>query len=112
MAVGVAAFAWLHRFPGDPPLMGSDGSIWFDLARNCVELGRCPTFGAPSSMHLDTGHAWIDLQMLVQLAHGSSLAERAVVFALGSSRILAMPKSSTFTPPSRGRNTLAGLMSR
>ncbi len=82
MAVGVAAFAWLHRFPGDPPLMGSDGSIWFDLARNCVELGRCPTFGAPSSMHLDTGHAWIDLQMLVQLAHGSSLAERAVVFAL------------------------------
>ncbi len=81
-AVVVLTFFKLNRFHTDSPTMGQDGSVWVDMARDCVELGHCHVTGANSSVQLDTGAAWTYFLMAGQLLHSSSVGDLVAVLVL------------------------------
>jgi hypothetical protein len=82
VVVSGVSYGVLDRYDSDPGTTGTDGAVWVSLARDCVEFGHCFTSGARASYMLATGAFWVDVLMLVDIFHGTSLAERAMVLGL------------------------------
>ncbi len=89
-AVGLGAFLFLSAVT-PPTAVTDDTARDLLLVRDCIDLSKCHTMGAPTSVAgFRQGAAWLDLLVLVRLLGGDVEASRRVVLALNALGVAAI----------------------